>query len=181
MAIDYGFDSIDWSKANDDFIAEMVNQYTLRLETSRSDFSDLDSKARYGLTGLLGLSTALIAWSSANTSIGGLEILPIAILIVGFLIGTVLFACSLWPRDTSGRGYTPPDNNYSDWKESIEGEALELREFHGAIVEGMAETIELNEQASLIKGRFVRWALGIALGSLFFAVLSWVGVTFCTC
>lgn len=162
----YEFQSVDWKNVSDPVADGVLQQYRNRLDTSIVNFADLDGKGRYGLTGLIGLTTAILAYSN------GKDIdLSLRILLVGLVVSALCFAASLWTRNTSGTGVTTHDMKLGSWSSGMTNEHAR-NEMIGVVICQYAENIEQNESTNSKKSTCIKAGLASVLLTIILSVVS---------
>lgn len=160
----YGFQSVDWKNVTIDVAQDILGQYRNRLDTSIKNFEMVDGKGRYGLTGLIGLTTALLAYSKGEPNAS------ITVLVIGFILAAICFAISLWTRPTSGTGVTTTDMSLTEWSEGMINPHAR-QELIGVVICQYAENIARNEATHKEKAIWINRGLALTLLGLAAAFL----------
>ena len=146
----YELGQVDWGKVENDVADAVLQQYRNRLDTSIENFNALESKARYGLTGMIGLTTAVLAYTNGK-EVG----LSLQIMLVGLVISAFGFVLSLWTRKTSGTGVTPAQMKLGYWANGMTNKHAR-NEMIGVVICQYAENISLNEGSCGKKSYWIR-------------------------
>jgi len=163
----FGYDLINWNAAHENVVNEVLSLYLKRLTTSQIDFTSVDNKGKYALSGMLGLTSALLVWAS-KVPIGDTSSkLILFSMVCGFALATICFAISLWPRPMCGNGVTPTRMNLAEWKDKLEApDSTGLRSLKGEVICQYADNIECNEDTVTRKSFWVRGGMVVRVGTL---------------
>lgn len=164
-----------WYDANHVAMEYALQQFDNRLETSREDFKDVDFKARYWLTGLLGLVTALTAWLIKGGEEQSLN-WPLLILLSGYVIAAISFAVSLSPRPTGGKGITPDSFDIENWREELTSQNGKLA-LMARVIKAQKSQIITNENTAKKKAFWITWGIRVTVVTPILSLL----VFLCSC
>jgi hypothetical protein len=99
---DFGYAAIKWEQVNAANVRLVEGEYRERLTGAIAAWNDLDGKARFLFSGLVGIVTAIVA----------------ALL----FCAAMLVACAILPRPYAYPGVTPADLDVSAWSPLLLGD-----------------------------------------------------------
>src|ERR1043166_5708805 len=132
---DYGYSKVVWEQMTPENVKLVEAEYRQRFEGTLSAWQDLDKKAQFILTGLVGLMTAILglAFSQAK-SLEPQYAIGLYALAVMFGLGALCASASFYPRTYAHLGTTPGDLNVAAWLDLLKGnEQNALRLYGGRI------------------------------------------------
>ena len=116
---DFGYSEIEWEKATPENVRALEHEYRLRLDSGYSAGNEIDQKARFVFTGLIGLATALFGWTFSQAGMAAHYWWGLFALAALFVFASLLAAVSMHPRAYRYPGATPTGLNVFAWKPLI--------------------------------------------------------------
>src|SRR4051812_584036 len=96
---DFGYSQVDWEQTNAANVTLVEAEYRQRFDGTLSDAQDLDKKAQFVLSGLIGLVTALLGLTFAQAKNVDLQYLvALFVLAAVFGLGAIFASVSVYPR-----------------------------------------------------------------------------------
>ncbi|MCW5691629.1 MAG: hypothetical protein KIT48_04630 [Pseudolabrys sp.] len=157
---DYGYSDIKWEDMNEANVRLVEAEYRQRLEGTIKGSDEIDKKAQYILTGLIGLVTALIGLSFTQAERVEIQYLVgLYALATVFILGAICSAISLRPRMFVHPGSTPQDLNVAKWQELLRGDEKTAIRLAGVRIKEYARGIARNEQSNAQKSWWLQAAI----------------------
>jgi hypothetical protein len=174
---DFGYSRIEWEQTSAENVKLVEAEYRLNFDGTLTDAQDLDKKAQFVLTGLLGLTTAVLSFAFSQSKDLELRYL-VGLYVLASTLGLgAVFAClSLLPRTYSRAGTTPNNLDVSHWKPLLQGDEKDVRRLYGVRIRSYARAIKAHTAVNGRKSRWLKYALSTAVVSVF-ATLASAAVT----
>jgi hypothetical protein len=173
---DFGFGQVDWERTNSDNVKLVESEYRERLTGAIAAWNDLDSKARFLFTGLIGLVTALLGWVFSQSQNIELDYkIGIYTLVVVFIVSSMLVAKSITPRPYAYLGVTPKDLNVSRWWPLLKGDRSTYSRFLGMKIKEYSRAIVEAERSNDLKALWMARAIRVIISAF---PLAAVGIIF---
>jgi len=174
---DYGYSKINWEEMNETNAKLVAAEYRERFEGTLKGSDDIDKKAQYVLSGLIGLVTVLIGESFTQAQDLPLEYLAgFYALAIVFTVAAVCCAISLRPRLFSHPGATPEDLNVAKWEALLAGNEKSAIRLHGVRIKEYARGITRNETSNGQKSWWLHAAIVLTAAAAPIALLATVAV-----
>jgi len=172
---DYGYANIKWEEMNETNVKLVEAEYRERFEGTIRGSDDIDKKAQYVLSGLIGLITAIIGVSFTQAK--DLQYLVrLYTLATSFILAAVCSAISLRPRVFVHPGSTPHDLNVGSWEPLLAGNEKTAIRLCGVRIKEYARGIARNERSNAQKSRWLQAAIFVIATATPLALLATIAV-----
>lgn len=157
---DFGYQSIQWENANPKNVELVEAEYRLRFEGSLAGAADIDKKAQFVFTALIGLVTAILSLAFAQAKNVEPQYLFGLFTLAGFFgIGAVFASVSVYPRSYSHLGTTPGDLNVAAWQPLLMGDDKAAIRLAGVRIKEYAIAIDQHSRANARKSFWLKLTL----------------------
>jgi hypothetical protein len=173
---DFGYGDIKWEEMNADNAKLVEAEYRQRFDASIKGWDDIEKKGQYVLSGIIGLTTAVVGLSFTQAkNIDPQYLIGLFVLAVALIVAAAFVAWSLYPRPYINPGFTPSDLNVSKWLDLLSGKEKSAIRLCGVRIKELAKAIHINEASNAAKSSWLRNAI-IATVAAFPAALVSVAV-----
>jgi hypothetical protein len=170
---DFGYSQIVWETTSPENVKLAEAEYRLSFDGTLVDAQDLDKKAQYVLTGLIGLTTAILGFAFTQSKQLDVQYLvALYVLASTFGLGAVFASVSLLPRTYCRAGTTPNNLDVSEWKPLLVGSEEDARRLYGLRIRAYSRAISSHNVVNAQKSFWLRMALISAVVAVFAALAS---------
>lgn len=178
---DFGYDAVNWEEVNAENAKLVEAEYRQRFEGTIKGWEDVDKKAQFVLSGLIGLITAVVGLSFTQArSIDTQYLVSLLVLATVLIVAAAFAATSLYPRRYVYSGFTPSDLNVSKWIALLKGDEKSAIRLCGVRTKELARGIYVNDSSNAAKPKWLRNAIIATVAAFPIALLSvevarWIG------
>jgi hypothetical protein len=159
-ASDFGYSQIEWEKASRENVMLVEAEYRQRFEGTLAGNEDLDKKAQYVLTGLIGLITAILGLAFSQARNMDIQyLIGLFTLASTFGLASIFASVSLYPRPYAHLGTTPADLNVGAWAHLLNGNEKDALRLYGVRIKEYSRAISNNALENAKKSRWLKLAL----------------------
>jgi hypothetical protein len=157
---DFGYGNVEWEKANAKNVELVEAEYRQRFEGSLAGAADIDKKAQFVFTALVGLVTAILTLAFAQArNVETHYLVGLFTLASFFGVGAVFASVSVYPRSYSHLGTTPANLNVSEWTPLLMGDEKAAIRLSGVRIKEYARAIYDHTRANQRKSFWLKLTL----------------------